>query len=63
MTFGPVFFVLGLLISVLAFAMLIPAAVDLLWGHADWPVFVAASALTLFVGVTLMLSFRGSTAK
>ena len=39
MTFGPVFFVLGLLISVLAFAMLIPAAVDLLWGHADWPVF------------------------
>jgi trk system potassium uptake protein TrkH len=54
----PVLFVVGLLLSVLALAMTVPAAVDLVQGHADWQVFAASFAVTLFVGVALMLTTR-----
>lgn len=63
MKFGPVFFVLGLLISVLAIAMLVPAAVDFLMDGSGWHVFLASSGLTLFIGVALLLTFSGSTTK
>jgi trk system potassium uptake protein TrkH len=56
----PVLFVVGVLLSILAAAMLIPALVDLAAGHADWTVFVGASAITLFVGVALAITSRGS---
>ncbi|MGP1256825.1 MAG: TrkH family potassium uptake protein [Kiloniellales bacterium] len=54
----PVLFVVGLLLSVLAVAMIVPALVDLVAGHPDWQVFAASFAVTLFVGVALMLTTR-----
>ena len=54
----PVFFVVGVLVAVLAAAMLVPAAVDLAHGNRDWQVFVASAAVTLFVGVSLVLTTR-----
>ena len=41
--------------------MMIPAFVDWLYGNNDWPAFVGASFLTLFVGAILYLSNRDST--
>tara|TARA_E500000075_G_scaffold32310_1_gene28686 strand:- start:1311 stop:2693 length:1383 start_codon:yes stop_codon:yes gene_type:complete len=40
---------------------MIPAFVDWLYGNNDWPAFVGASFLTLFVGGILYLSNRDST--
>ena len=54
----PVLFILGILLSVLAVAMAIPAVVDALAGHADWQVFAASAGVTLFVGVSLILTNR-----
>lgn len=54
----PVLMVVGLLLVTLAVAMGMPAAVDLLIGHPDWMVFVASSAVTLFVGLALVLGSR-----
>jgi trk system potassium uptake protein TrkH len=56
--FRPVVFVLGILISVLSVAMIIPAIVDALAGHPDWEVFSVAAATALFVGVSMMLTAR-----
>jgi len=54
----PVLFVIGILLSVLAAAMLAPAAVDLAYGNPDWQVFLASAAVTVFVGVSLVLTTR-----
>ena len=54
----PVAFVIGVLLSILAAAMLVPAAVDLMLGHRDWEVFVASAAVTVFVGVSMILTTR-----
>ncbi len=56
--FRPILFVIGALLSVLAIAMVIPAAVDAANGNKDWQVFAAACAVTLFVGVSLVLTMR-----
>jgi trk system potassium uptake protein TrkH len=48
--------------SIMAVAMLLPAGVDLLVGNSDWEVFASASALSLFVGVSLMLSTQSPSA-
>jgi trk system potassium uptake protein TrkH len=56
----PVLFLLGLLLSILACSMLVPATVDLIAGHPDWQVFMASFAVTLFAGVALVLTTRGS---
>ncbi len=55
----PVLFVIGILLSILAAAMLIPAVVDLAIGHPDWHVFLASAAVTLFVGISLVLTSQG----
>lgn len=52
----PVLFIVGALLTVLAGAMLIPAALDLLRGDEDWHAFLAAAAVTLFFGGALLLS-------
>ena len=54
----PVIFIIGILLSILAVAMVIPAIVDLAIGHADWQVFAAAAAVTLFTGVSMVLTTR-----
>jgi trk system potassium uptake protein TrkH len=56
----PVIFVIGILMSVLAVAMIIPAIVDIAVGHPDWQVFSVAAFVTLFVGVSMMLTTRAS---
>lgn len=56
----PVLFLIGLLLSVLACGMIVPAAVDLIEGHPDWQVFAASFAVTLFTGVALVLTTRGA---
>lgn len=54
----PIIFVLGLLLTILAVAMLIPAGVDALFGNPDWEVFLASSGVTLFIGVAMILTTR-----
>ncbi len=54
----PVLFIVGILLSILALAMIIPAAVDASFGHGDWHVFAAASAITLFISIALSLTMR-----
>jgi trk system potassium uptake protein TrkH len=54
----PIAFVLGILLAILALAMLIPASVDAAIGHPDWQVFTAAAGVTLFIGGALILTSR-----
>lgn len=54
----PVFFIIGIMLAVVAAAMALPALVDLASGNADWQVFAASGVVTLFVGVTLALMNR-----
>jgi trk system potassium uptake protein TrkH len=56
----PVIFVIGILLSILAVAMTIPAVVDIAIGHPDWQVFSVAAFVTLFVGVSMVLTTRAS---
>jgi trk system potassium uptake protein TrkH len=56
--FRPILFVAGLLLTTLAAAMLLPALVDAVQGNPDWRNFIAASAFTAFVGVSLALTQR-----
>lgn len=59
----PIIFVIGILLSVLAVAMIIPAIVDISVGHPDWQVFSVAAFVTLFVGVSMMLTTRASLSR
>lgn len=58
----PILLIVGLLLTTLALAMLLPAVVDALAGSRDWRAFLAGSGVTLFLGQAIMLSNRtGST--
>ena len=61
MKFAPIIYLIGMLLCILSLFMMIPAFVDWLYGNNDWPAFVGASLLTLFVGAILYLSNRDST--
>lgn len=54
----PILFVIGILLSILALSMLVPAILDAAAGNPDWVVFVASSLVTLFAGVSLVLTTR-----
>ena len=56
--FRPILFIIGVLLCILAVAMVIPAIVDAGIGHPDWQVFTSSALLTLFVGVALVLTTR-----
>ena len=58
---GPILYIIGYLLIVLAGAMLVPMLADLAVGEADWQVFAVSSALTLFFGVLLVLTNRQAT--
>lgn len=58
--YRPVFFVLGILLSILAVAMLVPTLVDAGYGDPDWAVFAGAAGVTGFFGSCLMLATRTS---
>ena len=55
----PVLRIVGVLLTTLAIAMVIPAIADATVGNPDWEVFSVAAAFTLFVGGALTLSNRG----
>lgn len=55
----PVMFLIGMLLTVLAGSMLVPVLVDLAQANPDWQVFAVSAAMTLFVGVALVLTNRG----
>ncbi len=61
MKFSPIIYLIGMLLCILSLFMMIPAFVDWLYGNNDWPAFVGASLLTLFVGTILYLSNRDSS--
>lgn len=53
--------VIGILLTTLGCAMLLPAIVDLEKNQDDWAIFAASSALTLFVGIVLTMITWGRT--
>ena len=55
-----VLFINGILLTTLGITMLIPTAVDLVYANPDWQVFAASSAITVFIGGSLMLTNRTS---
>lgn len=57
--YRPVLFVIGILLSVLAVVMLIPAVVDLLAENDDWVSFFISAFLSAFVGISLILTNKG----
>ena len=58
MPLNPVLYILGILLSLLAVAMLIPAGFDFYDAHSNWKAFVAASAITMFFGFGFLLATR-----
>jgi len=57
----PILLVIGILLTTLGVAMLVPAIVDLHLNQPGWSVFAVSSGLTLFVGITLTLITWGRT--
>lgn len=57
--FRPILLVIGLMLSTLGLAMLVPVLLDLVAENPDWQVFLAAASVTLFVGSSLVLVSRG----
>ena len=56
--FRPILLVIGILLSTLAVAMLLPAIADGVSGNPDWRVFLASALVSLFIGVCLVLVNR-----
>lgn len=54
----PVIRILGIILCVLAIAMLPSALIDRVAGHKEWLVFASASVGTLFTGLVLLLANR-----
>ncbi len=54
----PVFLVIGLLLAMVAVAMLVPAAVDFAADNPDWLVFAASAGTTFFFGAAIVLASR-----
>ena len=56
--FRPIFFFIGMLLTMLALGMCIPVVIDAMAGNPDWKVFAGSACVTLFVGITLILTNR-----
>ena len=50
-----------MLLTALAFAMLIPTIADAVAGESDWLVFLSSAAVTLFIGIGLILANYSDT--
>ena len=57
----PILLVIGILLTTLGCAMLLPAIFDIAVGHSDWVVFAASAGFTLFVGICMALINWGRT--
>jgi trk system potassium uptake protein TrkH len=55
----PILVVIGILLIILALFMAPPMVADMAAKHPDWQVFLAAGAVTLFTGVSLVLMNQG----
>jgi trk system potassium uptake protein TrkH len=55
----PVFFVLGILLTIMSFSLVLPMLADLYFGYADWKVFFFCIIITAFFGGSLILSNSG----
>lgn len=55
----PVLYAVGILLTLLAAAMVIPALVDLYHNNKDWEAFTASAFITAFFGGALILTNRG----
>ena len=60
MKFAPIIYLIGMLLCILSLFMLVPAFVDWFYGSENWPAFVGSSISTLFVGLILFFSNKGS---
>ena len=60
MKFSPIIYLIGMLLCILSLFMLVPAIVDWFYGSENWPAFVGSSMATLFVGLILFLTNKGS---
>lgn len=56
----PIFLVVGMLLTTLGAAMLLPALTDLATGGPNWLIFVGSAGITGFVGIAMALSTWGS---
>ena len=56
--FRPVLHICGMLLCVMAVAMVFPALADAATSNPDWVVFVASAAITAFIGGALVLATR-----
>ena len=56
--FRQIFFILGILLTTLAIAMLVPTIIDLANDNHDWQVFISSAGFTLFVGILFILTTR-----
>jgi trk system potassium uptake protein TrkH len=57
--FRPIVFIIGLLVTQMGVAMIIPAIADAIAGSRDWTTFAASSAAAVFLGGTFVLSTIG----
>ncbi len=57
----PIMLVIGILLTTLGAAMLLPALIDLQDDSGEWVVFVASSGFTLFTGICLTMATWGRT--
>jgi trk system potassium uptake protein TrkH len=58
----PVARVVGLMLCGLAAVMLVPAAVDAVYGSSDWIAFAESAAVTAFIGGAMVLATQGGHA-
>lgn len=56
--FQPIFLVIGILLSTLGCAMMVPALYDLIAGEKEWVIFFVSAGFTLFTGVAMTLASR-----
>ena len=60
MKISPIVYLIGMLLCILSLFMFVPAFVDWFYGGENWPAFVGSSICTLFVGLILFFSNKGS---
>jgi len=56
----PIFSVIGLLVAALGATMLVPMAVDLIYGSPDWAVFLQSAVITMLVGASMAIASANS---
>ena len=56
--FRPTLFAIGVLLTTIAGAMLLPAATDGVLGNSDWSAFLLSAAVTAVFGIALTLAFK-----